>query len=267
MKVPGHLLIEEVKLPPGAEWMDSAAVWRFIRFASGTAYWLGPKLTRPLVEGEVIIVAPPGQGVIRASQLSEVVLRSFTFCPDQLYGLLTLVERHFFETRAAPSGLEVQFLPSTHPVTQRFAELTMRPPSENNMTHRVEVLGLVALHFHDDFARHRMAPVRGISALKRFKQIVEQMPDSEFVNHSPQELARLCGCSPRHFSRLFHKHFGVSVHARQMELRLLKASRLLRETDLKIVQIAHESGWRNLCFFNAMFKNRFGMSPTTWRGE
>ena len=73
--------------------------------------------------------------------------------------------------------------------------------------------------------------------------------------------------SPRHLNRLFREHLGVSVRAKQTELRLLKASQLLRETDAKIVNVALESGYRNLSLFNAMFKKRFRMTPSLWRRD
>ncbi|MSU61910.1 MAG: helix-turn-helix domain-containing protein [Pedosphaera sp.] len=50
-----------------------------------------------------------------------------------------------------------------------------------------------------------------------------------------------------------------------MELRLQKAGQLLRESDAKIDHVAMESGFRHLGLFNAMFKKRFGTTPTEWR--
>ena len=75
----------------------------------------------------------------------------------------------------------------------------------------------------------------------------------------------MCGCSLRHFRRMFRKQFKTSIRAKQTELRLEKARQLLTETDDKTSTIAHAAGYRHLGFFNMMFKKKFGMTPTEWR--
>jgi len=78
-------------------------------------------------------------------------------------------------------------------------------------------------------------------------------------------LASLCGCSARHFNRLFRSCFGISVRARQTQLRLIKARQLLSETEKKVLEIALDSGYRNLSLFNLLFKRQFGMTPSESR--
>src|ERR1041385_8010913 len=104
MKALGHLRVEEIKLPPGQEWMDATAAWRFIRVQSGAAYWLGEGQTRPLSESETIIVWPVSKGVIRSSQLGEVVLQGFGFAPGLLCGFFTLAERQILDNAAKDVG-------------------------------------------------------------------------------------------------------------------------------------------------------------------
>jgi AraC-like DNA-binding protein len=93
------------------------------------------------------------------------------------------------------------------------------------------------------------------------------MVDNELIRNSPEDLSRSCGCSPRHFSRLFCAHFGVSFRAKQTEMRLHKASQILLESDAKVINVAMDSGYRHLGLFNAMFKRRFGMTPTEYRRQ
>jgi len=263
MKIAAHLRMEETKLPPGQEWTDAAAVWRFMQVREGSAYWLGDARPRALAEGELLILAPAVRGLIHASQLNPVVLRGFFFAPDLLCGFFTLAERHFFETNAArPSP--ARFVPSTHPVAQAFTEIARRFEPQT-LSGRAAALGIVAALFDEEIAGHRVPESGGTSALHRFQQLIARMPDLEMINHTPEHLAELCGCSPRHFNRLFRNHFGTSTRARQTELRLLKASQLLGGTAEKIVQVASDSGYRNLSLFNALFKKRFGMTPTEWR--
>ncbi len=264
MKSLGHLLVEEFKLPAGNEWMDAAGAWRFARIHNGAAYWLGDP-TRPLAEGETLVIPPKAKGVVRASQISDVVLHGFKFSPDLLGGIFSLVERDFFETRATNAQETVRFLPSTHPISQRFASVAAQCARNDSLAGRVEVLGVVVAVFETEMAQHRPHTASDTTALDRFKQLITRMPDTEIINHGPEQLARLCGCSSRHFNRLFQDHFGVSARARQTELRLLKARQLLSETNVKIINVALESGYRSLSLFNSMFKKRFGVTPSAWR--
>lgn len=267
MRARGHLQTEEIRLPPGNEWMDETNAWRLVRVRSGAAYWLGSGLARPLAVGEVIVAPPGTSGMVRASQIGEVILDAFNFSLELIFGLFTLAERHLIETGGELGLSQVRFLPSTHPVSQQFAAMTESPRHENGLGERIDALGVVAAVFDISLAGHRVTVPHGRSAGQRFQQLVASMPDSELINHSPEELARLCGCSPRHFNRLFQKRFGISARTRQTELRLLKASRLLRETDSRILEVAGESGYRNLSLFNALFKKRFGVTPSEWRKD
>jgi AraC-like DNA-binding protein len=105
------------------------------------------------------------------------------------------------------------------------------------------------------------------TTLLRFEEIISRIPDADLINCSSEKLAEMCGCSLRHFRRMFRKQFKTSIRAKQTELRLQKARQLLAETDEKIVSIATESGYRHLGFFNAMFKKKFGVTPSEWRRQ
>jgi AraC-like DNA-binding protein len=260
----GHLQIEEITLPPGQEWEDAAAAWRFLHVSSGAAYWLETAKPRALAEHELIIVPPSLRAVIRASQICAVTLHGFSFAPETLCGFFTLAERQFFDGPHAPANQEVRFLPSTHPITQKFAAMIPEEGSAG-LARRAQVLGLAGEVFDEQIAQCRVLAPPKTSAQNRFEQLVVQMPDTEIINHSPAELARLCGCSPRHFNRVFRTHFGVSVRARQTELRLLKARQLLESTEERVATVALACGYRNPSLFNLLFKRRFGLTPSEWR--
>ena len=210
------------------------------------------------------MVAEPGtNAVIRASQLNEVLLHGFKFAPDLLCGFFTVAERHLFETRGREA--QTRFLPSTHPVAEQFAALVGHPEDSRDLVRRAQVLGVAAAFFAEELMRHQAPAPRGISAQQRFQEIVCRMPDIELVQHTPEDLAALCGCSTRHFNRLFREHFGEPPRARQTELRLLKARQLLATSDAKVIEVALDSGYRSLSLFNSLFKRRFGMSPSEFR--
>jgi len=96
---------------------------------------------------------------------------------------------------------------------------------------------------------------------------VGKMSEAELAVRSLTQLAADLHCSERHFSRLFREEFNISLRARQTELRLQRARQLLAESDAKIINVAYESGYRHLGLFNAMFKRRFGVTPSHWRQQ
>jgi AraC-like DNA-binding protein len=257
-----HLTIGTINLLPGQEWTDQSRAWRFARVSGGAAYWLDTARPRALVEGEMMVIAPDREAVVRASQIGEVVLHRFLFAPDLVCGFLSLAERRCLDTGA---GLEkeVQFLPSTHRLAQRFAALAQRTEPMPEIERRAEVLGLVAVFIGEAMSRDQ--PSRRGTTQDRFDELISQMPDVEFIGYTAQQMAQLCGCSPRQFNRLFRARFGEAPRARLTSLRLIKASQFLAQTDGAISQVALDSGFRSPSLFNALFKKKFGVSPSEWR--
>ena len=96
-------------------------------------------------------------------------------------------------------------------------------------------------------------------------QVLEELSITELLTFSVGDMAQKFSCSRRHLNRLFHQHFGCSVASLRMELRLMKALSLLRDPNVKIINVAEQCGFNHLGLFNACFKKRFGNTPGQWR--
>jgi AraC-like DNA-binding protein len=96
-------------------------------------------------------------------------------------------------------------------------------------------------------------------------QVFEKLSSAELLKLSVDELAAKFSCSRRHLNRLFHQHFGLSITALRMEIRLLKAVSLLRNPREKVINVAEQCGFNHLGLFNTCFKRRYGTSPGQWR--
>ena len=83
---------------------------------------------------------------------------------------------------------------------------------------------------------------------------------------SAQKLAAATGLSERYVNELLYDA-GASFTARLNELRLGKAARLLAMTANRISDIASESGFNDLSYFNRSFRRRFGLTPTAARAK
>jgi AraC-like DNA-binding protein len=261
----GQLELQELKLAAGQEWIDKSEAWRIVLLRKGAAYWLGTANPRAITEGEVLVITPNANAVVRASQLGEALLGWFPFDPKIVCGLFTMAERRWFEQAADRATDAVQYLPSTHPVARALTALLERAAAEPEVIKRAEALVIVLRLLAQNMPIEEPTASRPAAAHDRFYQIIAHMPDTELIRRSSEELAGLCGCTPRHFNRLFRAQFGQSPRARQTELRLLKARGLLESSEQPVAQIATECGYRSLSLFNSLFKRRFGFSPTEWR--
>lgn len=79
------------------------------------------------------------------------------------------------------------------------------------------------------------------------------------------ELARCCGCSLTHLARIFREHLDRTPSDWILELRLVRASRLMQSTGFSVTEVALESGFENLSYFHRCFSHRFGQSPLQFR--
>jgi len=252
-------------LAPSAEWEPPRACWRVVRVGLGQGYWLGPGQAREVSAGDVIVIAPQQKGQFRASQLGPMRLQYFRFCPELTGGLLTMMERDYFERLSGRGAATPRVFPSSHPVAAQYTDVQAHAQTRNGLWLRCRLLQLVGVIFERELSRAGAPERSTLSASKRIKVLMQHLTEEEFLAASADELAAYCGCSLRHFSRLFLQTFGVSLRSRQTELRLLKARRLLAESDSRVVTVATGCGYRHLGVFNSLFKKRFGMTPTEWR--
>jgi AraC family transcriptional regulator of adaptative response / DNA-3-methyladenine glycosylase II len=79
------------------------------------------------------------------------------------------------------------------------------------------------------------------------------------------ELAQELGVSERHLRRALERELGVSPTELAETHRLLLAKRLLADTSLSVTHIAFASGFQSLRRFNAVFRERYRLSPSAVR--
>lgn len=80
-----------------------------------------------------------------------------------------------------------------------------------------------------------------------------------------ETLAAEMGVGSRHLRRVLRKTFGVSAVELAQTHRLLLAKRLLSETALPITTVVFASGFSSVRRFNALFRERYRLTPTDLR--
>jgi AraC-like DNA-binding protein len=81
------------------------------------------------------------------------------------------------------------------------------------------------------------------------------------------KLAALVGMSPSHFTRSFHKAFGLTPHRYVIQCRILRARELLASTQLPLTEIALTVGFADQSHFCRRFTEGVGVTPGAFRGS
>ena len=108
--------------------------------------------------------------------------------------------------------------------------------------------------------RNRAEPVE----IWKARKFVEEHSDEEL---SLAKVAKAVGISGNHLSEKFKQVTGVNFVDYVARTRFEKACDLLRNSNLRISEIAFAVGFQSLSQFNRVFKKRSGKSPTEYRDK
>jgi AraC-like DNA-binding protein len=123
-------------------------------------------------------------------------------------------------------------------------------------------LALGARGDYAEMARQRGATAARLSAIK--SDILRSLDRNDL---STELIAARHGISPRYVRKLFEQA-GSSFSTFVLTERVVKARRMLidrRYAHLNIAQIAHESGFGDISYFNRAFRRHFGATPSDVR--
>jgi AraC-like DNA-binding protein len=221
-----------------------------------------------VVPGDMIAMSGRSAAKLVAQEggdAAELVFKWFAVSLDSLFPLFSPAEVSFLQN-VTQEYRSPKILPRTNPVAVNCRQLLREVEDKLDLIHRSQLLKVVAALLSSELNAWQQKQVGASdSADDHMLRVFEQLSSHELLNLSVEELADKFGCSRRHLSRLFHQRFGVSVAALRMEMRLLKASSLLRDPGVKIINVADQCGFNHLGLFNTCFKRRFGLTPGVWR--
>lgn len=105
---------------------------------------------------------------------------------------------------------------------------------------------------------------RGFTA-SHYKRVLDFVAERFGGPITIEELARVAGLSPAHFSRLFKEVIGDSPYQFVMDYRVEQAKRMLGEQSRPLSDIALACGFADQAHFTRIFKRLTGSTPRAYR--
>ena len=100
---------------------------------------------------------------------------------------------------------------------------------------------------------------------EEMKTALKYMQDNSSRKLSTTSISSHLNISEGHFCRLFRQYFKRTPIEYLNYYRVSKAARLLKDTELKVLEVAMEVGFDNLSYFIATFKHFMGTTPSKYR--
>ena len=82
-----------------------------------------------------------------------------------------------------------------------------------------------------------------------------------------ETLAPLFGYNSSYLGKLFYQKMGISFNNYLDQVRIKQALQLLRETNMKVYEIATNVGYKNVDYFHIKFKKQMNLSPAEYRNK
>jgi AraC-like DNA-binding protein len=102
-------------------------------------------------------------------------------------------------------------------------------------------------------------------AVARVTDVVRAIERSSVDTLTLSHLARLAALTPYHFLRTFQQVTGATPHQYVRRTRLREAATRLVSENAKVIDVAYESGFRDVSNFNRAFRAEFDASPRAYR--
>jgi AraC-like DNA-binding protein len=260
-----HLALRLARIKSPEEVEQSGEGLFFLFSKGGTGKFTSKNGIHRLSAGDVLVFnGAAGSKLSVFDNKKEFLYWTFSACFENLLPLFSSNEISLLHN--ITEGFKAtKIYPASSALAAECQRLLEVVPPQFNLDHRGQLVRIAATILSVEFKEGQSQRSGYVRTEDNMIQIFEKLSASELINLSVGDLADRFNCSRRHLNRLFHQHFGVSVAALRMEMRLLKAISLLRDADMKIINVAEQCGFNHLGLFNTCFKRRFGSSPGQWR--
>jgi len=128
--------------------------------------------------------------------------------------------------------------------------------------------GLLKVHRELYKEIEKLPPVKLSTKTELYRRvsIAKDFIDMEFTEDlTLYKISKIACLSQFHFLRIFKSVYKQTPHQYLTKKRIDKAIDLLRKTEMSVTRICFEVGFESASSFSWLFKNKFGLSPDSFR--
>lgn len=191
-----------------------------------------------------IVVQFPADFIERFTELEEF---------KRVKAMLNSSDRGLFFPDSTPVRMELEKLPALSGFEKVTALLTI--------LHRLAGLR------GEKLSSGYFQPVKGKQTEGRINKVCQYIQKHAHEPLSLEQVAGLIHLSRSAFSKFFKRATGKTFSDYVNDIRIGKACHLLAETDKPINEIAHETGFESLTYFNRVFLKKKNLTPRQLRSN
>jgi YesN/AraC family two-component response regulator len=138
-------------------------------------------------------------------------------------------------------------------------------PSINSTDILANLLGLIVAELINIFEQSMK---KDISKKKKMSVVpIIHYIEENFQICTLKSVSKEFGLNPVYLSSLLKKNFGMNYKEIIQNKKLTYASKLLKNTEMPVTDIANEIGYENINFFYKKFKTMYGCTPGEFRNK
>lgn len=270
MKKSGYILGGMNLLTQSAETQKTNIFWTLVYIRKGIGMYVLDSDLRALNQGDIIILPPRVAYSFCAAETGDeynisvdaVVLRFDDAWLTTLLSVFKTLGRAILRIREFDDPYAIVG-PKWMRMSTLLDRLSSNDPSKEP-AYMIEVLEL--LSSRKDMTRILEASPVDDLTLSEKKEMIDRYIVTNLIGKvSLSEVSEYIGMNRTYFCMFFRRHYGKGFADYLNDLRIEKASSMLRNPDIQISEIARECGFKTAPYFTRIFKKFRGMTPQEFR--
>lgn len=175
-----------------------------------------------------------------------------------------LIDLCFSQSRVLSIGPSMQ-----HTIEALLAQMIRVADAQNDfyLTHLQAQLVELLIEISRFLKSTKIADATTSPTNQKIYDIIQYLKANYSKHITLKELSHTFFISPFYLTRLFKKSTGFTCIEYIHSLRIIESQHLLKETSLKVIDIAQVVGFNNVSNFGKVFKSIIGISPLAYRKQ
>ncbi len=219
-------------------------------------------------EGDLVLLGPdlPHTWIgERSSTTENNIALVIQFSEEFLAPFLSLIEMKSMNELLTKSERGIRFLKFQPIAIEKRMLQIIEDTTIKRVTGLIELLYDLSNKKYKILASHKFNIIKNEKTESRLNKVLLYIQKNYRNTIKLQEASELIHLSNTAFCKFFKRSVGKTFSDYLNDLRILHAFTLLIETDKPISQVATESGFENLAYFNRVFLKKKKSQPTIFR--